>query len=125
MKLSPPPGVAIPAEVTFFPFVSDLIDHAAPQVVTADVDGVAIDLVRSSFGGEESTRAAGLVVAVPAVLLYNHFARKMSVMLTVAEMHARSINSVANELADVEPGTSESKPTVERIRAAITEPAVS
>ena len=28
---------------------------------------------------------------MPAVLLYNHFVRRMAVMLTVAENHARSL----------------------------------
>jgi biopolymer transport protein ExbB len=37
------------------------------------------------------TTAAGLVVAVPAVFLYNHFTRRMNVMLTVAENHARGL----------------------------------
>lgn len=52
---------------------------AGPSVVAA---GVAEALF---------TTAAGLVVAVPAVLLYNHFVRRMSVMLTTAENHARSL----------------------------------
>lgn len=52
---------------------------AGPSVVAA---GIAEALF---------TTAAGLVVAVPAVLVYNHFVRRMSVMLTVAENHARTI----------------------------------
>jgi biopolymer transport protein ExbB len=52
---------------------------AGPSVVAA---GVAEALF---------TTAAGLLVAVPAVLLYNHFVRRMAVMLTVAENHARSL----------------------------------
>jgi len=54
---------------------------AAPSVVAA---GVAEALV---------TTAAGLVIAVPAVLLYNHFNRRMTVTLTVAENSARSMRS--------------------------------
>jgi biopolymer transport protein ExbB len=54
---------------------------AAPSVVAA---GVAEALV---------TTAAGLVVAVPSLMLYNYFTRRMNVMLTVAENHARSIRS--------------------------------
>jgi biopolymer transport protein ExbB len=88
------------------------VGSAAPSVVAA---GVAEALL---------TTAAGLIVAVPAVLLYNHFARRMSVMLTIAEMHARSINSVVSEMADDGNGDS-AAPVVERIRAAISEPAVS
>ncbi len=51
---------------------------AGPSVVAA---GVAEALF---------TTAAGLLVAVPAVILYNHFMRKTSVMLTQAENHART-----------------------------------
>ena len=61
---------------------------AAPSVVTA---GVAEALV---------TTAAGLVIAVPAVILYNHFSRKMNVMLTVAENHARNIRTVLRQGRD-------------------------
>ena len=52
---------------------------AGPSVVAA---GVAEALF---------TTAAGLLVAVPAVMLYNHFLRRITVMLTVSENHARSI----------------------------------
>ena len=52
---------------------------AGPSVVAA---GIAEALF---------TTAAGLLVAVPAVLIYNNFVRRMSVMLTVAENHARTI----------------------------------
>ncbi len=62
-----------------------LAGSAAPSVVAA---GVAEALV---------TTAAGLVVAVPAVLLYNHFSRRMNVMLTVAENSARSIRTAMAE----------------------------
>jgi biopolymer transport protein ExbB len=54
---------------------------AAPSVVAA---GVAEALV---------TTAAGLIVAVPALLLFNHFNRRLNVMLTVAENHARSLRA--------------------------------
>jgi biopolymer transport protein ExbB len=64
-----------------------LAGSAAPSVVAA---GVAEALV---------TTAVGLVVAVPAVLLYNHFARRMNVMLTVAENHARTIRAALCEVA--------------------------
>lgn len=57
------------------------VGSAAPSVVAA---GVAEALV---------TTAAGLVVAVPALMLYNHFTRRLNVMLTVAENHARRIRS--------------------------------
>ena len=68
---------------------------AAPSVVAA---GVAEALV---------TTAAGLIIAVPAVMLYNHFNRRLNTMLTVAENHTRSLcvalraKDVRAEAADV------------------------
>jgi biopolymer transport protein ExbB len=56
-----------------------LTGSAAPSVVAA---GVAEALM---------TTAAGLVIAVPALVLYNHLSRRMNVMLTVAENNARSL----------------------------------
>jgi biopolymer transport protein ExbB len=55
---------------------------AAPTVVAA---GVAEALI---------TTAAGLVVAVPALVLYNHFSNRLNVMLTVAENNARLVHGV-------------------------------
>ena len=52
---------------------------AGPSVVAA---GVAEALF---------TTAAGLLVAVPAVIVYNYFLRKSSVMLTQAELYARKL----------------------------------
>lgn len=52
---------------------------AGPSVVAA---GVAEALF---------TTAAGLLVAVPAVMLYNHFVRRTHVLLTEAENHAREL----------------------------------
>jgi biopolymer transport protein ExbB len=52
---------------------------AGPSVVAA---GVAEALF---------TTAAGLLVAVPSVMLYNHFVRRTHVMLTEAENHARDL----------------------------------
>lgn len=69
---------------------------AAPSVVAG---GVAEALI---------TTAAGLIVAVPALMLYNHFTRRMNVMLTEAENHARHIRTalVDNGVldADTTPG---------------------
>jgi len=45
--------------------------------------------------------AAPSIVAVPAVLLYNHFTRRMNVMLTIAENGARRIRTA---IADADPG---------------------
>ncbi len=59
---------------------------AAPSVVAAGVSEALI------------TTAAGLVIAVPAVLLFNHFTRRLNVMLTVAENHARSLRAATSEL---------------------------
>jgi biopolymer transport protein ExbB len=61
------------------------VGSAAPSVVAA---GVAEALV---------TTAAGLVVAVPALILYNHFSRRLNVMLTVAENHSRAIRAALSE----------------------------
>jgi biopolymer transport protein TolQ len=57
---------------------------AGPSVVAA---GIAEALF---------TTAASLVVAVPAVIMYNNFIRRMNVMLTVAENHARTIRLSAS-----------------------------
>jgi biopolymer transport protein ExbB len=58
---------------------------AGPSVVAA---GVAEALF---------TTAAGLLVAVPAVMLYNHFIRRTSVLLTVSENHARELRLTLDE----------------------------
>ena len=59
---------------------------AGPSVVAA---GVAEALF---------TTAAGLLVAVPAVMLYNHFVRRdRGIMLTVAENHARTLRMSVGE----------------------------
>ena len=57
------------------------VGSAAPTVVAA---GIAEALV---------TTAVGLVVAVPALILYNHFIRRSTVMLTMSENHARTIRA--------------------------------
>ncbi|HEX5131684.1 MAG TPA: MotA/TolQ/ExbB proton channel family protein [Candidatus Krumholzibacteria bacterium] len=57
------------------------VGSAAPTVVAA---GIAEALV---------TTAVGLIVAVPALILYNHFMRRSSVMLTMAENHTRTIRA--------------------------------
>jgi biopolymer transport protein ExbB len=60
---------------------------AGPSVVAA---GVAEALF---------TTAAGLLVAVPAVILYNYYLRKVSVMLTIAENYARRLRLALEETA--------------------------
>jgi biopolymer transport protein ExbB/TolQ len=69
------------------------VGSAAPSVVAS---GVAEALV---------TTAVGLVVAVPALVLYNHFARSSNTMLTVSENHARSLRAQIAEfrVADAKP----------------------
>jgi biopolymer transport protein ExbB len=52
---------------------------AGPSVVAA---GVAEALF---------TTAAGLLVAVPAVMIYNHYVRRITVLMTKAENHARTL----------------------------------
>ncbi len=58
---------------------------AAPAIVAG---GVAEALV---------TTAAGLVIAVPSVMLYNHFNRRLATMLSVAENHTRLLCVAARE----------------------------
>lgn len=86
------------------------VGSAAPSVVAA---GVAEALL---------TTAAGLVVAVPAVLLYNHFARRMSVMLTLAENHTRSLRAASSDNPLGKNPTTDPDPAVERISSAINLP---
>ena len=74
---------------------------AGPSVVAA---GIAEALF---------TTAAGLLIAVPAVMLYNHSVRRMHVMLTVAENHARSLR-IALEQQRVE-GRAQGRPNIVRI----------
>ena len=60
--------------------------HDMAQTGSAGPSVVAAGVAEALF-----TTAAGLLVAVPAVMLYNHFTRRISVMLTVAENQARSL----------------------------------
>jgi biopolymer transport protein ExbB/TolQ len=61
-----------------------LVGSAAPTVVAG---GIAEALI---------TTAVGLVVAVPSLIAYNHFVRRMNVMLTIAENHARALRTAIN-----------------------------
>jgi biopolymer transport protein ExbB len=86
---------------------------AGPSVVAA---GVAEALL---------TTGMGLVVAVPAVMLYNHFVRRISVMLTVTENHARSLRmTLAGEGApaldaDAPSGPAARGPQLKRVPAVL------
>jgi biopolymer transport protein ExbB len=65
------------------------------------------------------TTSVGIMIAVPSLLLYNAFARRMTVMLTVAENHTRTIRAAlvaAKERRPAEP--SELEPTMKIRRAA-------
>src|SRR5678815_3010212 len=61
-----------------------LVGSAAPTVVAG---GIAEALI---------TTAVGLIVAVPSLIAYNHFVRRMNVMLTIAENQARSLRTSIN-----------------------------
>jgi biopolymer transport protein TolQ len=60
--------------------------HDLARTGSAGPSVVAAGIAEALF-----TTAAGLMVAVPAVMLYNHFVRRMTVMLTEAENHARGL----------------------------------
>lgn len=64
---------------------------AAPAIVAG---GVAEALV---------TTAAGLVIAVPAVMLYNHLNRRQATMLAVAENHTRLLCVAARDAFGLSP----------------------
>jgi biopolymer transport protein ExbB len=57
-------------------------------------------IVASGVAEALLTTAAGIIIAVPAILLYNHYTRRMNVMLTVAENCARSVRAAILETAD-------------------------
>jgi len=60
--------------------------HDMARTGSAGPSVVAAGIAEALF-----TTAAGLVVAVPAVMLYNHFMRRTAVMMTVTENQARSL----------------------------------
>jgi biopolymer transport protein ExbB len=70
--------------------------HDMARTGSAGPSVVAAGIAEALF-----TTAAGLLVAVPAVMLYNHFLRRITVMLTVSENHARSLR-IAVDTARVE-----------------------
>src|SRR4029077_2842996 len=65
--------------------------HDMARTGSAGPSVVAAGIAEALF-----TTAAGLVVAVPAVMLYNNFVRRMGNMLTVAENHARTLRIETN-----------------------------
>src|SRR5215831_20411921 len=60
--------------------------HDMARTGSAGPSVVAAGIAEALF-----TTAAGLLVAVPAVMLYNHFIRRITVILTQSENHARSL----------------------------------
>ena len=62
------------------PIVPTLLRLAAPNVVVMMMQALI-------------TTAVGLVVAVPSLIAYNHFVRRMNVMLTIAENQARALRT--------------------------------
>ncbi len=60
--------------------------HDMARTGSAGPSVVAAGIAEALF-----TTAAGLLVAVPAVMLYNHFTRRIGVLLTEAENHARTL----------------------------------
>jgi len=72
---------------------------SAPSVVAA---GVAEALL---------TTGAGLVIAVPCLVLYNQFVRRMNVMLTLAENGARMIRAAVHESQSPHDGEPHARPS--------------
>jgi len=66
--------------------------HDMARTGSAGPSVVAAGIAEALF-----TTAAGLMVAVPAVMLYNHFVRRISVLLTVTENHARTLRLALEE----------------------------
>jgi len=74
--------------------------HDMARTGSAGPSVVAAGIAEALF-----TTAAGLLVAVPAVMLYNHFVRRISVTLTVTENHARNLRlALENPQAVSQPG---------------------
>ncbi len=69
--------------------------HDMAQTGSAGPSVVAAGVAEALF-----TTAAGLLVAVPSVMLFNHFSRRIAVMLTVAENQARSLRLEIEEARD-------------------------
>lgn len=85
---------------------------SAPTIVAG---GIAEALV---------TTAAGLVIAVPSVMLYNHFNRRLATMLQVAENHTRLLCVAARQAAGLSapapaPATATTRPARRVAREAV------
>ncbi len=64
----------------------------------AQVGSAAPSIVAGGIAEALFTTASGILIAVPAVVLYNHFARRLANMLTVAENHARGLRAYLVEV---------------------------
>jgi biopolymer transport protein ExbB len=62
-----------------------LVGSAGPSVVAA---GIAEALF---------TTAAGIIIAVPSLVIYNHFVRRISTLLMIAETNARTLRAALSE----------------------------
>ena len=56
-------------------------------------------VVASGLAEALITTAVGIMIAVPAILAYNHFTGRMNIMLTTAENGARSLRAAILEAA--------------------------
>ena len=81
-----------------------LTGSAAPTVVAAGVSEALL------------TTAAGLIIAVPAVLLYNHFNRRITVTLIIAENHTRSLRTALDQVSRATISSRAAAPMVESPR---------
>jgi len=81
--------------------------HDMAQVGSAAPSIVAAGIAEALF-----TTAAGILIAVPSVVLYNHFSRRLGTMLTVAENHARSLRAylIETRASDRAPSSSSGGP---------------
>src|SRR5215468_5127653 len=84
--------------------------HDMARTGSAGPSVVAAGIAEALF-----TTAAGLLVAVPAVMLFNHFVRRMTVMLTEAENHARRMRLTLEARAS--PPRGPSQPAAGRVMA--------
>jgi len=82
----------------------------SPSVVAA---GVAEALI---------TTAIGIMIAVPALMLYNAFARRMNVMLTIAENNVRGMRAAIVSSMNRGPGARETRESQPRDEKRINEP---
>ncbi|MFN8178079.1 MAG: MotA/TolQ/ExbB proton channel family protein [bacterium] len=71
------------------------IMHAFHDMAMAGSAGPSV--VAAGIAEALFTTATGIIIAVPALVLYNHLSRRMSTMLTVAENHSRRLRVALTE----------------------------